>query len=229
MGDLSPAWTGSLESSSGWLVAECAGAAYDSGRRSDAVGGFEGRVTMRIWGCRAGELFLAVAATAVPVVITRGFLARSDGSGGLVLAFVVLTLTAVAVGAAHRRTLGWLGGVGTVLVAVGATLAAWAVDASGSDLGDGVWRAHFLIMVGSLVMAGGATRSGALSRPVAIGGFVTSYAFLGAWGVGLAWLAWALAVSGRGNVRETPAWPDRGGIGSDATPQAGIAPVDHAP
>lgn len=147
---------------------------------------------------RGGELCLALVVTGIPALVWRAFVERREGPGGLVVAFLVLGAAAVAFGGLHRRNLGLLGVAGTAIMATGAMLAAWAVDVdrgAGADVGDAVWRAHFLIMVGSLVVAAGAAGSGRLSRPLAVGGFVTSWAFLGAWGVGLAWLAWGLAVA----------------------------------
>lgn len=150
-------------------------------------------------GRRGSELLLAVAATAVPVLAWRGFVGRGEHPGRFVVAFLLLGVVAALAGAVHRRALGWLGVAGTALMATGALLAAWAINAEGDAdiLGDGVWRAHFVIMTGSLAVAAGVTRAGRSSRPVVVAAFVASWAFLGAWGVGLAWVAWALAV-GRG-------------------------------
>ena len=105
-----------------------------------------------------------------------------------------MAAVAVALGVVHRRTFGWTGMVGCGVLVAGAGMA--AVAAAGGEgplaFNDGFWRAQFAIMGGSLLVATGTARSGVVSGPVAVVAFVTSWAFLGAWGVGLAWMSWAL-------------------------------------
>ena len=85
--------------------------------------------------------------------------------------------------------------MGFITLVIGATLASLASRSEEArELNDALWRAHFVAMAGSLVVATALARAKTVSLPAVIGAFITSWAFLGAWGVGLAWIAWVLAL-----------------------------------
>jgi len=147
---------------------------------------------------------VAVGASVVPFAVWHSFAARFDDQGRLTGPFLSLAAAAVAVGLAHRRRLSWPGVAGLGVMVVGATAAVVAVQRGGDiSFNDAFWRAHFVIMVGSLVVAATCFRFRAISRPAAVVALIVSWAFFGAWGVGLAWIAWALASSAAKELRQS--------------------------
>ena len=149
---------------------------------------------------------VALGATIVPFAIWRSFSARFDDPEQLAGPFLGLATAALVVAVTHRRTLSWPGVAGLLTMVAGAGAAIRALDADGNtSFNDAFWRAHFVIMAGSLVVAGWCFWSRTISRPAAVAALVLSWAFFGAWGVGLAWIAWTLAVARTGRARSQSA------------------------
>lgn len=146
-------------------------------------------------------MVVAAAASGAPAALWWAVLGTDDARRGLVGGFVALGCAAGAVAVVHRAVLRTLGAIGCGAMATGASLAALSIYQSPSEplSSAAVWRAHFLIMVGSLTVAAAIGRSRRLGWFGAGGSYVLSWAFLGAWGVGLAWMAWALALRREGD------------------------------
>lgn len=138
---------------------------------------------------------VALLATTIPFVMWRAFVSRPDGAPSLRTALVASAVAAAIVGVAHLRAVRWVGAVGVITMAIGAVVAALNSDVSSSRLlDDAFWRGHFVIMAGSLVLAFAIRRAHLIPGWASASAFVLSWAFLGAWGVGLAWMAWCLAI-----------------------------------